>query len=103
MGSTTRLVLSPACLRRGYVVLKLSEAWMSYAEFLRAAVDAKEPEESKPAKKKHVREGIHLDGQIDLGERIVACLNCEIGSENAAELLEHIAKKMQALSPVASI
>ena len=68
-------------------------AAMSYAAFLRAASDRDDPQERKPAKSQHVHEGMSLDGKIDMGERIVACLTCEIGSEKTAELLEHFAKK----------
>jgi hypothetical protein len=68
-------------------------AAMSYAAFLRAASDRDDPQERKPAKSQHVNEGMSLDGKIELGERIVACLTCEIGSEKTAELLEHFAKK----------
>ena len=77
-------------------------AGMSYAAFLRAASDACDPQERKPAKSQHVNEGMSLDGKIELGERIVVCLNCEIGSEKTAELLEQFAKKVQAHSPVPS-
>ena len=62
---------------------------LSYAVFLRG--DAFEPKEKKPAKM-HMNEGIILEGQIGLAERIVVSLKSEIGDEKTAALLEHIAK-----------
>ena len=74
-----------------------------YAEYLRAARGECGPRERQSAQLQHVHEAINLDAQLDLGERIKACLNCEIGPEKTAELLEHIANKKGAGSQPSSV
>ena len=75
---------------------------MSFVTLLRAPDVACESKQKKPAKQ-HLKEGMHLDGQISLADRIVAYLDSEYGSAYTVALLGESAKDSEGSQPSSAI